>query len=224
MHSQQDRALKILWGVEQATNRGPKARWSPQDVAQAGVDIADAGGLDAVSLSRVAKKLEMTTTAIYRYADSKATLVDLMVDAAVGNAPELPDDEWQQRCRTWVRLLAARYAEHPWLGDIRPTGMPRQPNAYAWIDVLVRSIPRNSGSDALRLALLLDGLVRDNAALGQSLNGEEPPAWLGEAVAARFPAIATAPTRDVSDPRAELDYAVEVVLRGLTQTGRPVEP
>lgn len=219
MHSQEDRSLKLLWGVEEATNRGPKARWTPQDVALSAVGIADQDGLEAVSLSRVATSLGMTTTAIYRYADSKATLVDLMVDAAVGDAPQLPSGDWQQKCRAWVRLLAARYAGHPWLGDIRPSGMPRQPNAYAWIDALVRSIPEDTGIDALRLALLLDGLVRNNAALEQSLSGQAPAEWLSEAVAARFPALATAPTRDISDPGAELDFAVDVVLRGLTRAG-----
>lgn len=219
MHSQEDRSLKLLWGVEEATNRGPKSRWNPRDVALSGVEIADQGGLEAVSLSRVAKSLGMTTTAIYRYVDSKATLVELMVDAAVGDAPQLSSGDWQQKSRAWVRLLAARYAEHPWLGDIRPTGMPLQPNAYAWIDALVRSIPEDTGIDALRLAMLLDGLVRNNAALEQNLNGQAPAVWLSEAVAARFPALAAAPTRDISDPSAELEFAVAVVLRGLTQTG-----
>lgn len=221
MHSDGNRALRLLWGVDVATNRGPKARWRLQDVAQAAVDIADEDGLDAVSLARVAKKLELTTTSVYRYADSKATLVDLMVDLAVGDAPELPDGDWQHGCRAWVRLLAARFAEHPWLSDIRATGMPRQPNAYAWIDLLVRSVPTNTGIDALRVALLLEGLVRNNAALEHSLSGESPAVWLSEAVAARFPALAAAPTRDVSDPGAELDYAVDLVLRGLEQVVQP---
>jgi len=219
MHSQEDRSLKLLWGVEEATHRGPKARWTPQDVALSAVEIADQGGLEEVSLSRVAKSLGMTTTAIYRYADSKATLVDLMVDAAVGDAPQLPSGDWQQKCRVWVRLLAARYAEHPWLGDIRPTGMPRQPNAYTWIDALVWSIPEHTGIDALRLAMLLDGLVRNNAALEHSLNGQAPAEWLSEAVAARFPALSAAPARDTSDASAELEFGVAVVLRGLTRAG-----
>ena len=216
MHSQRDRVLRLLWGVDAATNRGPKARWKPQDIAAAAIGIADEGGLEAVSLAKVAERLDMTTTAIYRYVDSKATLIDLMVDAAVGDPPEITGRDWRQRCRTWVRLLADRYREHPWLCDIRPTGMPRQPHAYGWIDALVRAVPDDADVHTLRLALLLDGLVRNNAGLERGLSGEAPEPWLGEAVAARFPALAAAPFQDVSDPSAELEYAVDAVLRGLS--------
>jgi len=216
MHSQQDRALRLLWGIEATTNRGPKARWTPEDIATAAVALADDGGLDVVSLARVAAQLDMTTTAVYRYVDSKATLVELMVDVAVGDAPQILDHDWRQASRDWVRQLHARYAAHPWLSDVRPAGMPRQPRVYGWIDALVRAVPADAGVDALRLALLLDGLVRAHAGLERGLGDAVPLPWLADAVAARYPALATAPAQDVSDPRAELEFAVDVVLRGLT--------
>jgi AcrR family transcriptional regulator len=224
MHSQQDRALRLLWGVETATNRGPKARWTPEDIATAAVELADEGGLEAVSLARVAARLGMTTTAVYRYADSKATLVELMVDVAVGEAPASLDPDWRQACRAWARLLAGRYAAHPWLSDLKPSGMPRQPRVYGWIDALVRAIPGDTGVDPLRLALLLDGLVRAHAGLERGLREAEPLPWLGDAVAARYPALAAAPARDVSDARDELDFALDVVLRGVTTEGSVRNP
>ncbi|MFC8730973.1 TetR/AcrR family transcriptional regulator [Luteimicrobium sp. NPDC057192] len=216
MHSQQDRALRLLWGVETATNRGPKARWTPEDIAAAAVVLADEGGLDAVSLARVAARLDMTTTAIYRYADSKATLVELMVDVAVGEPPRDLGPDWRRACRDWAHRLAERYAAHPWLSDVRPAGMPRQPHVYGWIDALVREIPDDVAVDALRLALLLDGIVRAHAGVERGLRETEPVPWLSEAVAARYPALAAAPAQDVSDPRSELEFALDAVLRGVS--------
>ncbi|NNC12530.1 TetR/AcrR family transcriptional regulator [Planctomonas sp. JC2975] len=215
MHSSESRALKVLWGVETTPVRGPKARFSPEEVAASAVELADEIGLDAVSLARVAARLGMTTTALYRYVDAKATLVELMVDAAIGDPPGIAGRDWRARARKWVRLLADRYAAHPWLTDVKATGMPRQPRPYAWIDALVSGIPPTSGVDALRLALLLDSLIRSYATLERSVTAADPEPWLAAAVAERFPALAAAPQQDVSDARAELDYAVDAVLRGV---------
>ena len=215
MHNSEGRALRVLWGLETAPARGPKARWSQEQVAAAAVALADEVGLDALSLARVADRLGMTTTAVYRYVDSKAALVELMVDAAISDPPEITGRGWRKRCRTWVTLLAGRYAEHPWLTDVRPSGMPRQPRPYAWIDALVRAIPQHADVDALRLALLLDSLIRTYATLERSVTAAPPEPWLSEAVAERFPVLAAAPNQDVSDPRAELNFAVESVLRGV---------
>lgn len=215
MHSQEDRALRQLWGVEAPTVKGPKPRWTLEQVAAAAVALADDSGLDGVSLARVAERLDVTTTALYRYVDSKTALVELMVDAAVGDPPELTDDDWRQRCRSWTDRLAERYAEHPWLSEVKPTRMPSQPRVYAWIDSLVGAIEADTSTDALRLALLLDSLVRSYMALARNLSDAAPPAWLAEALSTRFPRLARAGDQDAADARSELDFAVGAVLRGV---------
>ena len=215
MHSQADRALRQLWGLEPPAARGPKARWTPAQLAAAAVELADEGGLDGVSLGKVADRLAMTTTAVYRYVDSKAELVELMVEAAIGDPSPIEGESWQQRCRTWTSLLADRYAEHAWLCEVRPRRMPTQPRAYAWIDALVDAIADHADVDALRVALLLDSLVRTYASLEVGLRGTAPAPWLSQAVAARYPRLVGAAGQDVPDVRAELRFAVETVLRGL---------
>lgn len=215
MHSQEDRALKQLWDLEPAPGRGPKARWRLSEVSAAAVALADDAGLEAVSLARVAGRLDMVTTAIYRYVDSKSTLVELMVDSAIGDPPEITGADWRDRCRTWVASLAAKYAEHTWLSDVRPSRMPTQPRAYAWIDTLVRSIRDDVNADPLRVALLLDSLTRTYASLSASVDQAAAPQWLGEAIAERYPGLSDAARQDTTDSRAELDFAVEAVLRGI---------
>lgn len=215
MHSQEDRALRQLWGLEAPTVRGPKPRWTLDQVTAAAVALADDAGLDGVSLARVAERLDVTTTALYRYVDSKTALVELMVDAAVGDPPQLTDEDWRQRCRAWTDHLADRYAAHPWLSDVRPERMPCQPRVYAWIDALVGALDAGPVADPLRLALLLDSLVRSYMALARNLNDSPPPAWLGEALATRFPRLTRTGDQGAADARAELDFAVDAVLRGV---------
>ncbi|WP_348789542.1 helix-turn-helix domain-containing protein [Leifsonia sp. NPDC080035] len=215
MHSQEDRALRQLWGLEVAVARGPKARWSPAQVAAAAVELADEAGLDGVSLGKVAERVGMTTTGVYRYVDSKAELVELMVDAAIGDPPAIPGTDWRERCRAWTALLADRYARHPWLCEVTPTRMPTQPRAYAWIEALLDAVGDRPEVDALRLALLLDSLVRTYASLENGLRGAEPAPWLAAAVAERYPRLAAAAVQDVSDAGRELEFAVDAVLAGL---------
>ena len=57
------------------------------DFAAAGVQLADERGLDAVTLALVAERVELTTTGLYRYVDSKDTLLEVVVDAALGDPP-----------------------------------------------------------------------------------------------------------------------------------------
>lgn len=215
MHSQEDRALRQLWGLQAPTVRGPKPRWSLEQVADAAVALADLGGLESVSLARVAERLDITTTALYRYVDSKTALVELMVDAAVGEPPELAGPDWRQRCRTWVDRLAERFAAHPWLSEVMPTRMPCQPRVYAWIDALVGAVGAEPKVDPLRLALLLDSLVRSYMTLERNLTDAVPPAWLADALAARFPRLTRAGSGAAADARSELDFAVDAVLRGI---------
>lgn len=215
MHSKADRALRQLWGHSIPAGRGPKAKWTPVQLAAAAVELADEAGLEGVSLARVADRLGMTTTGVYRYVDSKAELIELMVDVAIGDPPQLAGGTWQQRCRTWTSALAGQYAQHPWLCEVRPTRMPTQPRAYAWIDALVGAVEDHPSVDALRLALLLDNLVRAYASLESGMRDAAPAVWLGELIQERYPRLAAAPAQDVSDARAELDYAVAAVLRGV---------
>lgn len=215
MHSQEDRSLRQLWDLEPAPIRGPKARWTLSEVSAAAVALADEAGLEAVSLARVAGGLDMVTTAIYRYVDSKSTLVELMVDSAIGDPPEITGADWRDRCRAWVSALAAQYVEHPWLSDVRPTRMPTQPRAYAWIEALVSSIRGDVSADPLRVALLLDSVIRAYSSLGVTAGQSSPPEWLGNAIENRFPVLSDAAGQDTSDSRAELDFAVEAVLRGV---------
>ncbi|GMA92672.1 hypothetical protein [Homoserinibacter gongjuensis] len=93
--------------------------------------------------------------------------------------------------------------------------MPTQPRAYAWIDALVATLSDEPQIEAMRLALLLDGLVRSYASLERSLRASEPVPWLDAAVATRFPRLAGAAQQDVSDARLELEFAVDAVLRGV---------
>jgi hypothetical protein len=64
-------------------------------VADAAVDIADTDGLSAVSMQRVAAQFAVTKMALYRYVASKAELLAVLIEAAVGDTqPWTTERHW----------------------------------------------------------------------------------------------------------------------------------
>src|SRR6478752_7189470 len=83
------RAVELAWGLGAGGTRGPRRGLSLEQVVDAAVEVAEAEGFGAVSMSRVAKQVGYTTMSLYRYVDSKDTLVALMSDRVIGDAPTL---------------------------------------------------------------------------------------------------------------------------------------
>jgi AcrR family transcriptional regulator len=109
--------IDTIWARdgEQAAGPQPLSRGS---IVAAAVAIADADGLEAVSIRRLATKLDARPMSFYSHIERKGDLIDLMVDEVMGEAV-LPDgppaDDW----REGLRQIAARTREtaraHPWM-------------------------------------------------------------------------------------------------------------
>lgn len=216
MHSQPsgDRTLQLLWGVAGPSRRGPQARFTVQEIAAAACELADSEGLTAVSLAKLASRLELTTTALYRYVDSKDELIDLMTDQAIGAPPDLDEHDWEQGAQLWAHALWGRYMEHRWLTEVHVAGMPRHPNRLDWMNSLLLNLDRGAVLDPMHIALLLDSLARAFATLSPVPipEGQQLPAWLSSTVHERFPRLARELNRDWTDVEVELTRAVDTVL------------
>jgi DNA-binding transcriptional regulator YhcF (GntR family) len=93
-------------------------------------DIADAEGLPAVSMRRIAIELGVATMALYRHVRGKNSLLQLMADTILGQVhfPETRPPGWRAQLELVARLQWAGYRRHPWLARIismtRPTVLP----------------------------------------------------------------------------------------------------
>ncbi|MBV9133116.1 MAG: TetR/AcrR family transcriptional regulator C-terminal domain-containing protein [Chloroflexi bacterium] len=94
------------------------------------IAIADAEGLPAVSMRRIAIELGVPTMALYRHVRGKSSLLLLMADTILGQVrlPETPPPGWRAQLELVARLQWAGYREHPWLTRIismtRPSVLP----------------------------------------------------------------------------------------------------
>lgn len=133
------RAVALAWGVAANPQRGPKRELSIERIVEVAVQLADAGGLSAVSMAAIAGELGVTSMALYRYVTSKDDLLVLMQEEGIGLPPESVREAgalgWRPGLEAWSAAMGAIYREHPWLLDVPIEGTPTTPNNLAWLDV-----------------------------------------------------------------------------------------
>ena len=147
--------------------RGPAPAHSRDDVATAAMELANEGGLPAVSTRRIAQKLGVSQSALYRYVAGHDEVFDLMVDAAAGEIDldvalrgEAIDD---------LTALAARakavHVKYPWLLDIPVEAMRVGPRGIGFLEYALRAMAAVdvSGAVKLQVVAVLNTLVQQFA-------------------------------------------------------------
>jgi len=107
---------------------GRPAQISREDVLRASMAIADSGGLGAVTMQAVARRLGVTPMALYRHVANKADLLDALVEGLLTEFP-LPagDLPWDERLRVLGRSIREVARRHPSLFPLllqRPAATP----------------------------------------------------------------------------------------------------
>ncbi|MGW2025018.1 TetR/AcrR family transcriptional regulator C-terminal domain-containing protein [Streptomyces decoyicus] len=140
---------------------------SRESVVRAGVKVADAEGLRALSMRRVAAEFGVSSMALYRHVAGKDELVLLMADAAFHDIelPEPAPDGWRERMEAGARLQWELYRRHPWLAQYlsltRPQPMPRAMALIEWTMARVRGMDPVT---LIHMALTLLSFVLSTAA------------------------------------------------------------
>jgi len=136
------RSIALLWGVAGAGRRGPKPSRSVEEVVSAAVALADAEGLAALSMRRVAETLGLSPMSLYTYVPSKAELVDLMVDRVAVEIAE-PDPAltgWREKVEHLARQRWSMAQHHPWLMQVGVHRPPLGPNILAKIEATLQAL------------------------------------------------------------------------------------
>ena len=136
------RSLELLWGVQPAPRRGPKPKLTVEEIVRAAVAVADAEGLDALSMRRVADELGVAPMSIYTYVPSKAELIDVMFDRALAELTP-PDDVpggWRPKLEHLARDNWDLYHRHPWLLHVAAVRPPMGPAVFAKYEIELRAV------------------------------------------------------------------------------------
>jgi AcrR family transcriptional regulator len=108
-----------IWMRPEHAAVGRPAQRSREQITAAALAVADADGLDAVSMRRVAAELGTGAASLYRYLDNRDDLLDLMVDATGGEYRfDPPTGDWAADLVAVGEQARAIFGRHPWLAGL----------------------------------------------------------------------------------------------------------
>ncbi|MCU7724677.1 TetR/AcrR family transcriptional regulator [Actinoplanes sp. KI2] len=221
----------FFWAPRPRPTRGPKPALTLDQIADAAIAIADAEGLAAVSMQRVAADLGYTKMSLYRYLPGKTELIAAMLERALGGPPELgaplspaakPElgGDWRAALTAWATALLNAYAGHAWALEASTGRRPIGPHELAWMERALAVLPPGlSGAERLDAVATVAGHVRMIA--GQSGGAESDlAAAMGMVLrdhAERYPAVVAALTDVAAHGGADNAFAfgLDRILDGL---------
>ncbi|MFJ8472510.1 TetR/AcrR family transcriptional regulator C-terminal domain-containing protein [Kitasatospora sp. NPDC094011] len=178
------RSLALLWGRpdEPPTGRdgrpgrsGPKPGLSTDTIVSAGITVADAEGMAALSMRAVGERLGRTAMALYTYVPGKAELLDLMHDRVLAELPArpAPSEHWRDAVTAWAEELSACYLRHPWVLQVSQARPVLGPAELAAMEHLLSALrPAGLAPERLRGAVAaLWQYVRGTAATTADARG-----------------------------------------------------
>ncbi|MDD7921634.1 TetR/AcrR family transcriptional regulator [Actinomycetospora callitridis] len=117
---------------------GPARSLTVHGIAEAGVALADGGGLDAVTMRSVARAVGTTAPALYRYVASREELIGRMVDvvSAALDHPD-PSGDWLKDVLAVAEQQVALHRAHPWLAAASALPSPLGPHVLDHVEWVI---------------------------------------------------------------------------------------
>ncbi len=234
--------LALLWGEPPASasapRKGPRRRRDTREIVDAAIAIADADGLPALTMRRLAGALDVAPMTLYTHVPTKEVLLDLMLDAVYLRMPRRPFGRrgWRRRLQEVADANRALLREHPWAATLGVTRPPLGPGVMAKYEHELTAL-QGLGLDDVEMDAALTFLLgfvaaavrAEQQAAAVAASGADDAAWwaanapLLERVmdparyplAARVGAAAGAAHGSAADPDAGYAFGLARVLDGL---------
>ncbi|WP_432980587.1 TetR/AcrR family transcriptional regulator C-terminal domain-containing protein [Dactylosporangium sp. CA-233914] len=140
------------------TEQAPEvaAAWSPppppreeyrakfrERMVRAAIKLADAGGLEGVSMRLVAEAIDARIMSLYHYVRDRAHLEVVMADTIFSKhpPPKRPTGDWRAQLERLCRLQWQMYRKHAWLAEAVTFSQPEDtPHVVAHTEWAVRAL------------------------------------------------------------------------------------
>jgi AcrR family transcriptional regulator len=214
--------------MEQEITEDRRAPLTRERVLLAAVDVADRGGLEALSMRKLGQELGVEAMAIYRHVRDKDDLLDGVVQVLVGQIgrPEAGDG-WKPTLRAQLMAARAVMLRHPWARRVLEDRGSTGPATLAHIDAILGILAGAGFSLELAhhalhvLGSRIYGFEQDLLGDSGSAAPEADPAQL-QAMLSRYPHVASLAeaashggTLGPCDDDVEFTFGLDLVLDGL---------
>jgi AcrR family transcriptional regulator len=126
-------------------DRAARAPLSRERVVRTAVAIADANGVDAVSMRRLAHELGVDPMSLYNHVANKEDLLDGMADLVVAEIDLAPaGGEWKPALRARVVDAREMLSRHPWAAQVIETRSTASPAVMRYFEAAL-GILRDGG-------------------------------------------------------------------------------
>jgi AcrR family transcriptional regulator len=232
----------LVWERPEPPSRPAPTPLNRDMIVGAAIELADADGLDAVSLRKVAAALDAGPMRLYGYLSAKEDLLDLMVDAVYA---EIPVDEpaaaqWRDTLRALAHRTRAAAHRHQWFADLLGGRPQLGPHALARMEASLAALdgaPGFGDIDAVMGAVhavnaYVIGAIRSEIAevRAERASGMDEQQWQHAAgpylvrmlATGRFPTLAKV-VENSTHPEADVvfDTGLDYLLDGIAARLRP---
>ncbi|MFC5181219.1 TetR/AcrR family transcriptional regulator [Actinomadura harenae] len=175
-----------IWMRPERPARGPRPAYSRAQITEAAIRIADAEGVEAATMRRIAAEIGAGAMSLYRYVPSRDDLTELMADHLMGEIglEDVPTGDWRADLRLYADQMRAMWLRHPWIATVNRSLPGYGPHQLRLIEqvmgVLDALVPIDEN---LALMAILNGYVegaaRDEVAAAEEIrrSGLSEEAW-----------------------------------------------
>src|SRR6266700_4941083 len=209
--------LDLIWLRPQRPEQARRPPLSRERIVRAAIEVADADGLEGLSMRRIAAHLGAGTNSLYWYLNSKNDLFELMFDEVLGELelPERSSGDWRADLRDVARQVWLLSRRHPWLAllGIQPGFGPNAGRYFQHAQATLRPLGLEL-QEEVRILAALNNYIGEHTQRAAAWDAViQRSGFAGEAWRERF--LAYLDTIRASDPRlaaqlqARLDLSSE---------------
>jgi AcrR family transcriptional regulator len=207
------------------SSRAPLSR---EQVLRAAVDLADASGLESLSMRELGRRLGVQAMSLYNHVANKDAVLDGMMDLVVGEIElSAQEADWQQFMRLRAESALKAFRRHPWATALIDSRLGGGPGRLHYFESVIRVLRQAGFSTELaaRAFSLTDsyiyGFCRQsvNVASAQSGHTNVAEEFLDALPAREYPYLAELAAMQAATPgydeKSDFEFGLTLILNGL---------
>jgi len=229
--------------LARSSKRSEPVRLSRDRIVRAAVELADAEGIDGLSMRRLAEELDAAPMALYRHVAHKDDLIDGMVDVAFDELDIPTGSGWRPAMRDRANGMRQALLRHPWAVGLMESGTPG-PASFRYHNATMRSLREEAGLSfpmAVHAYSVMDSYIYGFALQESTLPFRDPDEAVEEATrrqtaaeavitpegfAEAYPFLFEIAQQLAASPYdfdAEFEFGIELILDGIDRLrkGKP---